>query len=106
MSARKAGEGALFGLGLVAVLGVGAYVGWRMLGPEILTLAGAAGAQAGAEASSQITAAAPTIGTQIGETAGPAAVTSGVEAARGIAIGEPTPYIEDTKKWDPVWGWY
>lgn len=110
MSPRKAGEGALFGLGLVAVLGVGAFVGWRMLGPEILALAGAAGAQAGErageETSEKLGSAAPGIGAQIGSSAGPAAVSSGIEAAKGIAVGEPTPYIEDTKKWDPVWGWY
>ena len=86
----KAGEGVALGLGLVAVLGVAGYFGWRLMGPQILALAGAAGAEAGAQASSQITAAAPTIGTQIGETAGPAAVESGTEAIKGIAFGEPT----------------
>lgn len=71
MSAKRAvGEGLAFGLGLVAVGGVAAYFGWKWLEPQIVGVAGAAGAAAGEEASHQITTGiqgqAPAIGAEVG----------------------------------------
>ena len=72
MSARRdLASGAGFGLGLVVVGGLAAYLGWKWLEPQIVGIAGAAGSAAGEEASHQITTgvqgAAPGIGAEVGK---------------------------------------
>lgn len=98
MSARRdVTSGLTTGIAIVAVIGAGGYLGWRMFGDQIVAqitgIAGAAGSAAGEEASHQITTGVQGAAPGIGAAVGSGAVEGATSKAGQIFGGSPA---EDT----------